>query len=82
MGNPRAIDFCLFRRNGEFGACLAVWVIEPEVTSLSSGKGGMSQGRRIRFLSGGGGAKDERISFSQLWVKMGACSAGEAFFQK
>ena len=35
MGNPRAIDFYPFRGNGEFGACLAGWVIEPEVTSLS-----------------------------------------------
>ena len=40
MGNPQAIDFCPFRGNGEFGACLAGWVIEPGVTSLSSGKGG------------------------------------------
>ena len=81
MGNPRAIDFCPFRGNGEFGACLAGWVIEPEVTSLSSGKGDVS-GLTYQNFEWGRGAKDERISFSQLWVRMGACSAGEAFFQK
>lgn len=76
MGNPQAIDFCPFRGNGELGACLA------GSDKSFQRKGGMSRGWRIRFLSGGGGAKDERISFSQLWVRMGACSAGEALFQK